>query len=312
MCAGSCVDTSSDVGNCGACGQACTTIAPSTVQCEYGHCVTTLASGQEASDLAVDATAVYWANTNSVATVPLGGGTPSTFAQNQLNATGIALDANDIYIADPAPPGAIYKMPLAGSSFVTLAAAPSDPWSIAIHGTSAFWLAGGSLVTVPVAGGTPTTLASSTGASNDGVNMLALDSVNVYWIDFGPGLVLQRPLAGGSTTTLASGRTNPVSLTVSGTNVYWSENYQQGQVLSVPVGGGQITTLLSGAIGPLASDASSLYYPMSGVLMKQPLGGGAPTSLASTPVSTPVNAMVVDGTSVYWAAQSVVAKVTPK
>jgi hypothetical protein len=68
---------------------------------------------------------------------------------------------------------------------------------------------------------------------------------------------------------------------------------------------GPIKTLASGQSSPygVAVDSTSVYWTNSGVgtsdgaVMKVPIGGGTPTTLASGPTSFGI---AVDATSVYW------------
>jgi len=70
----------------------------------------------------------------------------------------------------------------------------------------------------------------------------------------------------------------------------------------VPLGGGAPTILASGlpSAAGIAVDATSLYWTIwsDGTVMKVALGGGAPTILA-TGQSSPGD-IAVDATSVYW------------
>jgi hypothetical protein len=73
---------------------------------------------------------------------------------------------------------------------------------------------------VPLAGGTPTTLASGQMMPLD----LAVDATSVYWTDSTGGTVMKVPLAGGTPTTLASGQSSPDYIAVDGTSVYWTND----------------------------------------------------------------------------------------
>ena len=89
-------------------------------------------------------------------------------------------------------------------------------------------------------------------------------------------------------------------------NVYWSAGsttHPVGCVVnSVPLAGGAVTTLLDQAyLRDFTIDASSLYYSElasgSGSIQRMPLGGGAPT-----PVATDIVAWVLinDAGNLYW------------
>jgi hypothetical protein len=164
-----------------------------------------------------------------------------------------------------------------------------------VNATSVYWAtisgngSGGSVmnvVTVPIDGGSPNTLASvQSAAASEPVNSLAVNGTSAYWttgIGDGGTAVVKVPTVGGPTTTLASGGASPggSSIAVDGTSVYW----------------------LNG--GTAANNFSD------GTVMKVQLGGGAVTTLAT--VQATVQDIAVDSTSVYWTGLHGVMKLTPK
>jgi hypothetical protein len=145
-----------------------------------------------------------------------------------------------------------------------------------------------------------------------GTVALVVDSTNAY---VAGGTVAETPLDGGASTTL--GTTPGYAVVAAGGTVYWAGG---AEILSAPVGGGAVTTLATGQNSPsgITFDGTSVYWTNvggGGSVMKVGIDGGAPVTLASSPVATtsPVaGSILVDETSVYWAGSGAIMKVTPK
>jgi hypothetical protein len=309
-----CVDTATDPHNCGACRMGC------SGTCSAGRCRTTLGglgSGPIGA-IAVDATSVYWTESDNtsegrVVKVPIGGGVWTELASGQNNIAGIAVDARSVYWANQgtgfapdggsAPSGSVVKVPIDGGTAITLVSGQS-PIGIAVDATSVYWANGdGTVMSVPTGGGTPTTLASGPGGSYG----ITVDSTSVYWTTFG-GAVMKVPLIGGGATTLASGLRGPRDIAVDSTSVYFTNdgntNDGSGTLMKVPVGGGAVVTLAGAARpGGIAVDSTSVYWGEGG-------NGASPAALRKAPLSggaattlasDPGMAIAVDSTSIYFA-----------
>ena len=95
---------------------------------------------------------------------------------------------------------------------------------------------------------------------------------------------------------LASGRSGPFAIAADRTNVYWTED---GAVMSVPIGGGAPTMLATASSSrAIGVDAENVYWADSTGVRSVPLGGGVPTTLFSG--STDAEGIAVDDTRVYW------------
>jgi hypothetical protein len=108
--------------------------------------------------------------------------------------------------------------------------------------------------------------------------------------------------AGSGSTFALSG-----SIAAQGDTVYWADgNFPQGAVGSVPADGGDRTTVATAdePVG-LALDDTNIYFSTFGssnnavgTIVKQPLAGGAPVTLA-TGLAT-VGPIAIDDSNVYW------------
>jgi sugar lactone lactonase YvrE len=144
-----------------------------------------------------------------------------------------------------------------------------------VDGTSVYWTTynGGTVMRVPIGGGTATTLAS-------GQNVPAGIGVGpgaAFWVNQGVppayatgGSVGQAPLDGGTASTLAPAN-DPGGIAVDSANVYWTNN-NSGTVMKIPVGGGTAVTVAANQSGPLgvAVDATSVFWTnySGGTVMK--------------------------------------------
>lgn len=116
-------------------------------------------------------------------------------------------------------------MALDGGTPTTFASGFSgDGGGVAVNGTTVYFFDGAALVSVPLAGGAPTPLATGL----DEPRSIALDATHVYWTAEGgkgapeTGALMKVPPAGGTPDTLVSGLTRPFGLAVDSTSVYWA------------------------------------------------------------------------------------------
>lgn len=140
---------------------------------------------------------------------------------------------------------------------------------------------------------------------------IAVDSSYVYFIDAGDaadrGSIRRVSKRGGAVTVLASGESEPGSLAVDGSTLYWSANTPDGvgAIRAVAKRGGTAYSMagnLQGAFA-LASDDYNLYFATRGLIMRLSKFGGVPIALAAARC---VNASVVDVSSVYWVENCVI------
>lgn len=159
----------------------------------------------------------------------------------------------------------------------------------------------GTLLSIPLGGGTPSTVAAMNGMTGLNTYYLALDSTDVYWQT--KTAILRAPKAGGTASTIATpGYLQDV--VSDGISAYWAD--KSASILKAPVGGGAVTTFVTGQAGPegLAIDATTLYWVnWDASVAKIPLAGGSITTLATAACPAIVNNypyIAVTATTVYF------------
>jgi hypothetical protein len=251
-----------------------------------------------------------------------------------MNARGVAVVISSVVLLEcgtssPATPDAATGPTDSGSSgdgapircndtgVVTLASGGYAAGPVAVTATDVYWtsLGGNTVSKVPICGGAVTTLAVniqgnvpfSVSAFQD---TLAVDATDVYWSAptasmnangwiGGPNVVLKVPVAGGTPSTLAS---NAGGVALDSANVYWAEI---DGIVKEPLAGGTPAPVAPNGGGPFTIDATNVYWLQGGAfnafaVIKAPLSGGAPVTLASGANVNGAASLAVDATSVYW------------
>jgi hypothetical protein len=131
---------------------------------------------------------VYW--TSSIPTTGSVGkvtpaGVMTTLASNQNNPSAIAVDPTHVYWCNDNASGSVFQLtitPTVGLP-LSLAGGQKQPISIAVDASYVYWAnndsgnGSGSVVKVPIGGGTVITLASG----ESSIDAIALDPSYVYW-----------------------------------------------------------------------------------------------------------------------------------
>jgi hypothetical protein len=195
-------------------------------------------SGTQTAAMTTDTSNVYWTTSNALMYVPLSGGTATTIGSGGRG--GVAIRGVHAYWSNLssviASGFANCTITKGACSPVTLATG-GEIIGVAVDSTSVYYTdannPGGTVLKVPLAGGTAVTLAQN----QNGPWMIAVDASNVYWVNYGTmggsvGSVMKVPLGGGTPVTLAAQQGSPEFLTVDDTSVYWT-NQSSGTVMKI-------------------------------------------------------------------------------
>jgi hypothetical protein len=216
--------------------------------------------------VATDGTYVYFAGSQVIERVPLGGGPieqPSPGATPNLGC--VALDDAYLYYVgvlrfDPAPQS-FWRFPKAGGRPQRIADAPSVQSFVVRRGTL-YFASNTQVGSIPVAGGVPKILA---GQIKFGNHRIDADDAFVYSADRSTNVVFRVPVGGGAQEIIASEQ-EAYGLIVDGGAVYWSHRPNDAaenriMLLGNPhteIGGVPIVKAV-GAVD-LAADGTHLYW----------------------------------------------------
>jgi outer membrane protein assembly factor BamB len=217
---------------------------------------------------------------------------------------GLALGDADVYWTDTGG-GQVRSVNKNGGQAVTVSDAPgTDPWGLAVDSTRVYWsvpnfASGGmnaTIMSIPLAGGAATTLASNL----DSPELVVAGPSNVYWTALGPAAVESVPLDGGSVATIARDPLGGAGVAIDATDLYWSTG---AGIFRAPLAGGA-PTRIGPAADAIAVDSTNVYYVVetpngSGLVARVPIAGGTPETLASGRTGS-LPAVAVDDRNVYW------------
>jgi len=271
--------------------------------CECPSC-TTLASGLNGPvSLVIVGSVVYFLSYGPedgqgslMRVATSGGGTPETVVANLTRPFSIVADANDLYwqAEDGKGAGIIEKLPLAGGTPQTLAGGLSTLQSVVIMST----------LQAPL------------------TNDVAVTPTDVYFVGFSGGMqagILRVPIDGGAVSTVISqwpgdgGAAKPLSVNgfvTDGSSLFAVTNGIAIGVIRVPLSGAGASVLVQDLANPwaLALDGTDIFFFdvglnfKNGTLQSVPQAGGSAKTLL-TRLASPW-AMVPAGGSVYFVEDS--------
>lgn len=225
--------------------------------------------------------------------------------------TGIAVDESSVYAAVVSQ-DRVMKVPVAGGTTTTVVVTQPGIEGVTVDESRVYWTtSSGTVASASKSGGPHTLIADSEEHPRD----IVIDASSVHWTNYYSGGTLKSaPKEGGSITTLFDTDTPDVQngLTRNATHLFW--RLEKGDVMTVPLAGGPAVKLASGPFEfdacSVAADAESVYWTVTGSIMKMPLaGGGAKAALVSG--ETPVG-IALNSDSIYWVNADGAVKKAPK
>jgi sugar lactone lactonase YvrE len=190
-----------------------------------------------AENLAIDANNLYWITiTGEVRQKSLTGSGAATTIGTAIEPGGLALYGSNVYFTDfnngMAAGGAVYSVPIGGSTRTTLATGLTSPQSVFVDASGIYVGTSDSVLLIPLAGlpdgGSPTVIASGQGY----IGGVVVAGSTVYWTDeSAAGSLDSAPTSGaGPVTPLLSGLYQPLGLAVDSRNLYFCELSPSGFV----------------------------------------------------------------------------------
>jgi hypothetical protein len=150
-----------------------------------------------------------------------------TLASGLSGPAAIAVDTISVYFTTGGR--TVMKVGLDGQGLLTLASGLGQGTlpAIAVDAEGVYWTdpTAGTVMEVPIGGGTPVTLASGQ-VSPEGI---AADSSGVYWVTAGDGsagfngTVMRVGHDGGDPVTLVSGQAYPSGIALDTVSIYWAD-----------------------------------------------------------------------------------------
>ena len=284
-----CGDVQSDPNNCGACGHSC-----GGQTCVGGVCGSVIVASHQANAYAIaaDDANVYWTTTgaaSSVVQAPIAGGGATVLWQSANDyPAALALVSGEVYWTNEIQAGGVSRVPIGGGGAIPVTPAVDYPYALTASGGTLFFTTApytsqyGDVLSVPVGGGTVTTVAGQ--QSMGQASSIAVGGNRVYWNTYSD--VMAAPLGGGTPTTFAA-QQYPVAVAADANNVYWASQLGGGAVVRQSVMGGTPTTIAQNQYYPDAVlvDGPNLYWTTgqggTGTVMKVPVTGGTPVTLAA-------------------------------
>jgi hypothetical protein len=232
-----------------------------------------------ARGMALAAGALWVTFGHSVERIPIAGGAATVVGAGFVRPGALALGAGSLFVVDVDAAGGglthtstVFVLPALGKGErKPLGHSDGDVTAIAVDDSNVYWAdrLEGTIVSVPVGGGSQRVLAADRGLPGD----LVADDSDLYWVEKRSESLWTMPKTGGLPRRLAQDFAGFANVAVYSGGVGWTnEAAALGafQVLTVAKSGGEVRAVTPAvdAIDALATDGTHLFWDRGGVITR--------------------------------------------
>jgi hypothetical protein len=290
-----------------------------TMSVNGGSIVPLASLSNEPLDIIVNSNKVFWTETTgpahgetgTVKSIFKSGGIETVFVQGGDAPRKLALFDDSLYWTEGGVIGhfegfgRIVKTPVNGGEETTvIAGISSSSPPIAVNSSHLFIADKWRIKRLHINGGIVETIV----AADDGIEDIAIDESNIYWIEEPISAVRKAPLNGGLVTTLSdhgSGWGPPGPIRVLNGYVYWMDGFDT--IEKVSVAGGPISTLASDLpfLNDFIVDETNVYFSEhdTGAIKKISINGGPTSTLVIRSFFYSPRYLAIDDQDLYWIDQ---------
>lgn len=188
----------------------------------------------------------------------------------------------------------IKSVPVTGGTPTTLVTGVAGLRDLCCTSTKIYYLTASGLNSVDITGGTGSLIVSD--ANNP--QTCFTDGTKVYYASYNDGKIKSYTIIGGATNDEVTGLTNPVGVSASATDLWWSAN---GKISYRPLAGGATTDFITGLTSVqdiyVDEDSGIVCYVANDVIYYAPIATGVSVQILDA--QTTARGICCDATCVY-------------